>query len=98
MVSISRALKDLTYFSPDEAEKIMENLFSSRFIRSSGDPRSEEYKNGFRSGAFTRLLAATYAPSIQRNPHTPGTAQSDAWFAGREEGKSAALGWQKNQY
>lgn len=77
---------DVLFFVTD-ANAIASDLYSEAF-NSVRDPRSCEYKNGFRSGAFNRLISdPKYRLSA---PYPVGSCQLDAWYAGYEEGKSAA--------
>lgn len=75
----------------------METLFSSVFNQSFRDPRSNEYKNGFRASAFNRLLADTYPQHRKVLPYPIGSVQADAYFAGAEEGVRVALDWQQKR-
>ena len=56
----------------NQIDRAMERIF---FV--GRDPRSPEYKNGCR---------AALGRSSSGNPYSPGTAQSDAWYAGWDEG------------
>jgi len=47
------------------------------------DPRSDEYKAGVRASLNFRINGEHTA-----NPYKPGTAQSDAFFSGVDEGHS----------
>lgn len=47
------------------------------------DPRSAEYKEGVRDFLLSRVEGGSLAPI----PHELGTAQADAYLAGREEGQ-----------
>lgn len=58
---------------------LMEWLF-----RPGRDPRSAAYIAGVRS-----MLLFKLCDKPLRNPHTLGTAEADAWWAGNEEGRTA---------
>ncbi len=62
----------------DKAEELFQAAFSTPRT-----PRSDEYKGGVRAA----LRYHAHGEKIQC-PHTPGTAQADAWFSGIGEGHS----------
>jgi hypothetical protein len=70
-------------------DRIVDTLFSDAFDRPR-DPRSAEYKAGFRAGA-AEVLAGRVGGLFAPHPH--GTAQADAWYAGMQEGADAARWW-----
>ena len=61
----------------------IDTLFDAAFTQGQ-DPRSPEYRNGYRGGLER---AAGFA--LRLNPHPPGTAASDAWYAGFAAGRAA---------
>lgn len=63
----------------------IDSLFNARF-REGPEPRSLEYKHGFRAG-----LERAAGFHLRKNPHAPGTAASDAWYAGCDAGRAT---WQ----
>ncbi len=97
MKQVDFILSDRT-FSPEEAESIMVNLYNETFTKSYRDPRSSEYKNGFRAAAFNRLLGPDHALYRQTLPYPIGSVQADAWFAGTEEGIRVAIQWLRDRH
>lgn len=73
-------------------DRIVDTLFSDAFDRPR-NPRSTEYKAGFRVGAAYVLQALT---TELEAPYPFGTAQADAWFAGAQEGGDSARWWLKD--
>lgn len=65
-----------------QAESMVCDIVTAAFSNSRC-PRSVEYRDG-----VTQLLLHRALGRRLLCPHTPGTAQADAWFAGLEEGKA----------
>jgi len=70
------------------APDLVEQLFNAAFDKPR-DPRSAEYKEGVRATLMYRLTGDRV-----RCPYAPQLAQSDAWYAGTEEGH---LIWRAHQ-
>lgn len=66
-------------------KRLVAQLLDTRFA--TGSPRSAEYQAGTRALLEHRALGHALVL-----PHTVGTAQADAWFAGVEDGKAL---WQQ---
>ncbi len=79
--------------SPEEAEEIMEKIYTIVFNKSYREPRSNEYKNGFRAAAYNRLVGSVHALTRKTLPYPVGSVQADAWFAGNVEGEREADLW-----
>ena len=62
------------------ATDLVEQLFRAAFDRPR-DPRSAEYKEGVRATLTYRINGDRV-----RCPYPPEAAQSDAWYAGADEG------------
>ena len=60
-------------------------LFAQTFGRPR-EPRSEAY----RQGAWSAMQHAVGGGKAPACPYAAGTAESDAWYAGRDEGRQAA--------
>ncbi|MEA3413159.1 MAG: hypothetical protein U9R74_16685 [Pseudomonadota bacterium] len=63
------------------ALRIFEQAFAPEKYRS---PRSHAYKSGVL--CFLRFKAGEIAHPDNRIPYPPGSAESDAWYAGMDEG------------
>jgi len=67
----------------ESAKRLHAKLFAPECGRA---PRSRPYKNGALAGLMIRVTKP-----YQTNPHQPGTADSDAWYAGQMEGIHGAI-------
>ncbi len=83
------------HFSPQETKKIVSDLFEYAF-NCARDARSEEYKAGFRAGAFNTLLLPKHKHVSITSSFPKGSCQLDAWYAGYDEGQRAAYSFQFN--
>lgn len=63
-------------------KKTAQQLYDEAFCHPR-DPRSAEYKAGVLAALMFRLGETPYCPQC---PHPVGSAQSDAWFSGSQEG------------
>lgn len=66
-----------------KAITLVNELFNKAFNKPR-DPRSNAYKAGVRAALDARVRRE----KIGGCPYSPGSAESDAWFSGLEEGKS----------
>ncbi|MCD1654417.1 hypothetical protein K7J14_07150 [Treponema zuelzerae] len=82
-------------FSPEESKKIISDLYAYAF-NCPRDARSEEYKAGFRAGAFNTLLLPKYKHLSTTSSFPKGSCQLDAWYSGYDEGQRAAHSFQIN--
>jgi hypothetical protein len=67
---------------------LIEQLMKAAFDRPR-DPRSDAYKLGVRELLANRVLGAPF-----RCPYKPGTAESDAFYSGSDEG---AMIWRQHK-
>lgn len=74
-----RSLADARPSALAAVNSLMEWIFSP-----GRDPRSAAYIAGVRG-----MLLFKLCDKPLKNPHTPGTAEADAWWAGIEEGRTA---------
>lgn len=82
-------------FTLEETNAIVSDLYNQRFNQSR-DSRSNEYKNGFRAGAFNILVTIDCAHLYLKPTYPKGSCQLEAWYAGCTEGGMAARLFQIN--